>query len=86
MSKLYPLHSCQIYIHFILSPLVGSGSPNNSDDEQKMNNFIEKGTVFFFSLVLFFSSPFDTLRLIFFNYNIIYSEDQKQKVFQDGNQ
>lgn len=43
-----------MYIHFIMSSLVGSGSPNNSDDEQKMNNFIEKGTVFFFSLVLFF--------------------------------
>lgn len=49
--KLYPLHSCQMYIHFILSPLVGSGSPNNSDDDQKMNNFIEKGTVFFFSFL-----------------------------------
>ncbi|NXA74192.1 STXB5 protein, partial [Thryothorus ludovicianus] len=40
MSKCQMSHSCQI--HFILSLLVGSGSPNNSDDEQKMNNFIEK--------------------------------------------
>lgn len=27
---------------------VGSSSPHNSDDEQKMNNFIEKGIVSLF--------------------------------------
>lgn len=38
-----------LYVHFILVfTHVGSGSPNNSDDDQKMNNFIEKGTVFLF--------------------------------------
>lgn len=47
-----------LYIYFILSSLIGSGSPNNSDDDQKMNNFIEKGTVFFSSIVFLFFLQF----------------------------
>ena len=67
---------------------VGSPSPHNSDDEQKMNNFIEKGIV---SLKYFLLITFNSFSLLWIDFdilyqNIIFSEDQKQKVFQDGSQ
>lgn len=53
--------SCFVNVYFACPLLsvftrIGSGSPNNSDDDQKMNNFIEKGTVFSFNQHYFFCS------------------------------
>lgn len=49
---MFYMHSFCVNIHcvhlILVFTYVGSGSPINSDDDQKMNNFIEKGTVFLF--------------------------------------
>lgn len=38
----------RVPVPHVVSICVGSSSPHNSDDEQKVNNFIEKGIVSLF--------------------------------------
>ncbi|XP_062980633.1 syntaxin-binding protein 5 isoform X3 [Elgaria multicarinata webbii] len=63
------------------SPTSGSGSPNNSDDDQKMNNFIEKGIVFLFLRVFSLFSIAHLFSKLTFCIKILFAVKTKSRKF-----